>query len=100
MSHHIMVLKGQTDRTHGEARMTSVTHRRAFRGSSSILALALIATGAHAQTEPAPAPQETPAAEGGDQDIVVTGIRASLASASDRKRNAGTTVDSIVAEDV
>lgn len=34
------------------------------------------------------------------QEIVVTGIRNSLASAIDRKRTAGTTVDSIVAEDV
>lgn len=85
--------------------MTNMTHRRFVRGTSSILALALAAaaTGAHAQAQPDPAAQEEPIAEQGTasgEDIVVTGIRASLASAAQRKRNAGTTADSIVAEDV
>lgn len=49
---------------------------------------------AEAQTEQT---EDLQAEEG---EVVVTGIRASLASAADRKRTAGTTVDSIVAEDV
>ena len=36
----------------------------------------------------------------GDQDIVVTGVRASLSSAESIKRNAAQIVDSIVAEDI
>lgn len=35
-----------------------------------------------------------------DQDVVVVGTRASLQSAINRKRNAGTVVDSIVADDI
>ncbi|MFN3434118.1 MAG: TonB-dependent receptor plug domain-containing protein, partial [Sphingomonas sp.] len=35
-----------------------------------------------------------------EQDIVVTGVRASLASAQNIKRNADSIVDSIVAEDI
>lgn len=54
---------------------------------------------AQSDQETAPAPEEIGQAPS-DSEIVVTGIRASLASAVDRKKNAGTTVDSIVAEDV
>ena len=42
---------------------------------------------------------QTPAAEGGD-DIVVTGIRQSLANAQAIKRNSDTVVDAISAEDI
>uniref|UniRef100_UPI0035C94D3B TonB-dependent receptor n=1 Tax=uncultured Sphingomonas sp. TaxID=158754 RepID=UPI0035C94D3B len=65
---------------------------------------ALVAAPAFAQ-EAAPAPAaltdtsatDAPAAA---EDIVVTGVRASLRSAAEVKRNAGTIVDSIVAEDI
>ncbi|RHW17455.1 TonB-dependent receptor [Sphingomonas gilva] len=89
--------------------MTPLSTRRAFRGTASLFALAFAATfsaGANAQTaqaqseETAPEEQATDAAPPQADEIIVTGIRASLASASDRKKNAGTTVDSIVAEDV
>ena len=85
----------------------------------SLLAIMLMGSAAHAQTTPAPvadaqqnsgtiAPSgdqgqsidpapETPAA--GD-DIVVTGVRASLQSAQNIKRNSAQIVDSIVAEDI
>ena len=70
------------------------------------LALGLIAgTPALAQTA-TPAPQTQPDApkqdldEKAPGDIVVVGTRASLQSAIQRKRNAGTVVDSIVADDI
>jgi iron complex outermembrane receptor protein len=63
----------------------------------------LVAVPAFAQqAAPADAPaaaDATPASQAAD-DIVVTGVRASLRSAADVKRNAGTIVDSIVAEDI
>ncbi|WP_010215840.1 TonB-dependent receptor [Sphingomonas sp. PAMC 26621] len=50
---------------------------------------------------PAAAPAvEAPAAPAVGQDIVVTGVRASLRSAQNIKRNADQVVDSIVAEDI
>ncbi|RZL84720.1 MAG: TonB-dependent receptor, partial [Sphingomonas sp.] len=85
----------------------------------SLLAIMLMGSAAHAQTVPAPVAEaqqnsgsiapsgdqgqaidpapETPAA--GD-DIVVTGVRASLQSAQNIKRNSAQIVDSIVAEDI
>ncbi|MBC9031979.1 TonB-dependent receptor plug domain-containing protein [Sphingomonas sp. JC676] len=48
-----------------------------------------------AQTPPAAADQATP-----EQEIVVTGIRASISSAQNIKRNSDQIVDSIVAEDI
>jgi len=42
----------------------------------------------------------TPAAEGNQGDIVVTGLRQSLANAQSIKRNADTVVDAITAEDI
>ncbi|TPG52144.1 TonB-dependent receptor [Sphingomonas glacialis] len=65
---------------------------------------ALIATPALAQQASAPAAQTdtsaTDASTGAEEDIVVSGVRASLRSAAEVKRNAGTIVDSIVAEDI
>ncbi|MBJ6123429.1 TonB-dependent receptor [Sphingomonas mollis] len=60
---------------------------------------------AAAQTVPPAAPSATvdPAsseAQAEDTDIIVTGVRASLASAQNIKRNADSIVDSIVAEDI
>jgi iron complex outermembrane receptor protein len=71
---------------------------------SSTAALALIAVPAAAQqatTNPA-APAADVAQTTGDSanEIVVTGVRASLRSAAEVKRNATTIVDSIVAEDI
>lgn len=60
----------------------------------SLLAFA-VAGGAAAQTAPQPSGQAVEVDE-----VIVTGTRESLRSAIDRKRNAATTVDSIVAEDV
>jgi TonB-dependent receptor len=81
--------------------------------SVSSLMLALAATPAAAQDQPAPTP-DTPAAGQGPADpaataadgtvegdtIVVTGLRASLRSAQGVKRNSDQIVDAIVAEDI
>lgn len=73
--------------------------------SVSVLALTAAAlTPAHAQTSDEKADQrkEEGVASRAEpaSDIIVTGTRASLQSAIARKRNAGTVVDSIVAEDI
>ncbi|WP_052071631.1 TonB-dependent receptor [Sphingopyxis sp. MWB1] len=71
-----------------------------------MMVLAISATAAMAQTADSAADQEdrsqpaSAAAQPSDNAIIVSGIRQSLASAIDRKKNAGTTVESIVAEDV
>lgn len=80
------------------------------RNSVSFAAMAaafVLSSAAFAQDAPAgsveaadPAAQTDVPSEEEGEAIVVTGIRASLQSATNRKKNAGTTVDSIVAEDV
>lgn len=81
----------------------------AVRTGVSLLALAGAAHPALAEDKPAAASQadaqdaqnaqvQAPA-EGEEQTIVVTGRRAALQSADDRKRNAETIVDSVVADD-
>lgn len=87
----------------------------AVRNSVSLAAIAaacLLSPTAWAQEAPAPAEQtaepaqgdaaqtETPATEGENDTIIVTGTRASLQSAIGRKKNSGTVVDSIVADDI
>ncbi|MBN8807840.1 MAG: TonB-dependent receptor [Sphingomonas sp.] len=80
----------------------------ALRGGASATALcaALFAVPALAQTAPAqPAAdpgQSTTSTDQGDSksDIVVTGIRASLANAQNIKRNSDTVVDAITATDI
>src|SRR4051794_21002398 len=77
---------------------------------ASIIALAITATPAWAQSAPAPTPADaTPdaAAQTGvqvatnDKDtIVVTGIRQSLRSAREIKRNSDQIVDSVTASDI
>lgn len=67
--------------------------------------IGLAAGTAHAQDAATPAPQAAdPAAQAADgsapAEIVVTGVRASLQSAQNVKRNAASIVDSIVAEDI
>ncbi len=67
--------------------------------AASVSALAWTAT-ASAQASRASSSSDKNPESASEGDIIVTGIRASLADAIDRKRNASTTVDSIVAEDV
>jgi TonB-dependent receptor len=57
---------------------------------------------AAAASAPTPAPAAAKPADKGNQleTVVVTGIRRSIQSAIDRKRNASTVTDSIVAEDI
>ncbi len=66
-------------------------------GSASILAL-MLAGAAHAQSAPSATPQAAPEDEAAD--IVVTGVRASLATAQRIKQNSVQIVDSIVAQDI
>jgi TonB-dependent receptor len=77
---------------------------------AAIAAAVLLSPAAFAQDAPAagsadqagePAQAEAPAEEGASNDtIIVTGTRASLQSAIGRKKNSGTVVDSIVADDI
>ncbi|WP_425424050.1 TonB-dependent receptor [Sphingomonas sanxanigenens] len=61
----------------------------------------VFAAPAHAQDAPPPAEAVDAApAEAPEQDIVVTGFRASLASALNQKRTETAAIDSIVAEDI
>ena len=89
-----------------------------LRGSASlaVLAIAVSAGAAQAQTAPAgpndgatvaaDAPQTTPAADAQQsnqdtgKDIVVTGFRGSLAKALDQKKASAVSIDSILAEDI
>lgn len=88
---------------------------RAVFASASVMALAfgiLSPVMAQAQTDDASTAQQEEAEQAKSKsesvathavpasDIIVTGTRASLQSAISRKRNAGTVVDSIVAEDI
>lgn len=70
----------------------------------STLAIAMLAAPAFAQTaDPVPPADANPpaeAAEPSEEDIVVTGYRASLESAQGIRRNADTFVDVITAEDI
>ena len=70
--------------------------------SMSALGAALLlvgATAAQAQTAPAPA-ADAPAAADTDKDIVVTGFRAALRSATAKKKSSETVVESVSAEDI
>ena len=95
--------------------MTSIDSRLRFMGSASMLAvgaaLTMAATPALAQTAPADQPAEdvpaptttTEAAENaqqGDGTIVVTGIRSSIRSSVNQKRNNTSIVEVITAEDI
>ena len=70
--------------------------RQSLKASGSALTIGclLASTPAFAQDEP----EATD--EGGDDVIIVTGIRASLANAQTIKRNADTVVDAITASDI
>ena len=68
-------------------------------GAASIAALA--AVGAHAQDTAAPAPDAAQVStESAEEEIVVSGFRASLDAALDLKRESVAAVDAIVAEDI
>lgn len=79
----------------------SRTNLLALAGTASLIALTLAPMQAAAQDTAGttPAQADTPAQAAGD-DIVVTGIRASLQSAQSIKRNSDTVVDAITAEDI
>ncbi|WP_294331699.1 TonB-dependent receptor [uncultured Sphingomonas sp.] len=85
--------------------MMTTMYRR-FRPARSALLCATIlsascASAAWGQTAPAaPQASEVPAAQGGEQEIVVTGYRQSLAKAVNAKRDATGFTDSIFAEDI
>jgi TonB-dependent receptor len=73
----------------------------AYLCTAALCALAMPAASALAQTAPAPAKAASDAKDETVADaIVVSGVRASLRSAQDRKANASQIVDSIVAEDI
>ncbi|WP_028966461.1 TonB-dependent receptor [Sphingomonas phyllosphaerae] len=79
-------------------------HSRALRRSASTIALAAVAfaTSAQAQIEPqgtVGTTQEATGEDAGAGDVVVTGRRAALQAADERKRRSETIVDSIVADD-
>ncbi|WNO52345.1 TonB-dependent receptor [Stakelama saccharophila] len=84
-------------------------------GSASVLAMTMVAAPVHAQaveagqqTNPQPIPESMPADRQDDQEsetsvpneIVVTGVRASLVRALEVKRQATQVVESVVAEDI
>ena len=69
--------------------------------SAMALVTCFLAPGvALAQVEPAAVPQDDPASEQQGEDIIVTGVRASLEAAMDIKREASGVVDAISAEDI
>lgn len=77
--------------------MRSMRTRLWVGGSVAAIAAALLAAPAVAVAQAAPAPTPNPDAV---EEIVVTGIRASLRSAMDVKRNSLQVVDTISAEDI
>lgn len=70
--------------------------RTRFLCSASLLASIALASAAAAQTQPS---TDAPAAQAGDE-VVVTGLRRSIQSAQNIKRNSDAIVDAIVAEDI
>ncbi|UVO49538.1 TonB-dependent receptor [Sphingomonas sp. SUN019] len=77
-------------------------HLLAGIGAAAIVQLPLAAQAQVAPSDPVPttSPAQDPALAGGENDIVVTGLRASLQRAIDVKRNADVIVDSIASEDL
>ncbi|MDR7331115.1 TonB-dependent receptor [Roseateles asaccharophilus] len=85
--------------------MLNIHHARTPRWTPLALAIsaALAGQAAHAQTQtaaPAAAASAAKAETNQLDTVVVTGIRRSIQSAIDRKKNASTVTDSIVAEDI
>jgi iron complex outermembrane receptor protein len=71
-----------------------------FAGTASALALAIATPAMAQQTADGTSSQANASQDDQSQDIVVTGIRASLRAALETKRNANAIVDSVSAEDV
>ena len=75
-----------------------------FRSVARALALATVSAGAliatQAMAQDAPARDEAGTAESSQDQILVVGIRGSVDSANEKKRNAKQIVDSVVSEDV
>jgi iron complex outermembrane receptor protein len=75
--------------------------RTILNGAASGLAVAMaLATVGHAQEAAAPAQTPAPDSSSEVEEVIVTGFRASLASAINVKRNASGVVDAIKAEDI
>lgn len=68
--------------------------------AASIAALAMGSVPAVAQTADSAAPQDQSSDQVSEEEIVVTGLRASLGSAQQRKQQSLAVIDSIVAEDI
>ncbi|MBP2275752.1 MULTISPECIES: TonB-dependent receptor [Sphingomonas] len=83
--------------------MKSFGHASAYVWSASVVALAAglaLPQSAHAQSAPAPQDASKPADSTTGDDIVVTGVRASLERSIAIKRNSTGIVDAISAEDI
>ncbi|HEU4959181.1 MAG TPA: TonB-dependent receptor [Sphingomonas sp.] len=105
---------GQVRACGGEKRLPATARlARALSGGASLLALCGVAvaapafaqtTAATGQSADAQTADSTQVADNngppGSKDIVVTGIRASLANSQEIKRNADTVVDAITAQDI
>jgi TonB-dependent receptor len=78
---------------------TALRHSLKAGGSLFAIGCLLASANAHAQAEPSAAAAADAAADD-DNAIIVTGIRASLESAQNIKRNADTVVDAITAQDI
>lgn len=74
--------------------------RLSARLTCGVAAIALISAAAAAQAQTAPAASSAPSDANTVKEVVVTGYRASLANAQQRKEHASQIVDSIVAADI
>lgn len=89
-------------RTAGQRRMSLALCCGVSATALCAMGFALPALAQTASPSPAPADKSAPApdASGEPGDVVVTGIRASLASSQNIKRNSDTVVDAITAQDI
>jgi TonB-dependent receptor len=77
-------------------------YKSALRAGASVLVVssAISGTAVYAQDQAEPEAQDTVAAEEPIEEIIVSGLRQSLANAQSVKRNADTVVDAITAQDI
>jgi TonB-dependent receptor len=81
--------------------MSIMTQRNSVRAALfAAVSLSGLALATSAAAQNAPAPAQAPAAEEPNQEIVITGYRASLQSSTNAKRDSTTFTDSIFAEDI
>jgi iron complex outermembrane recepter protein len=78
--------------------LNTFLNRARWKPTALAAACAVLAAAAHAQTTPAPKPDDKSPQQ--QDKIVVTGIRAALERSIDAKRNADTNVEVVSAEDV